>query len=442
MNTKRIVRWVIVLLLLAALPGITAVLAQEQEPPAKAPLPAVTEPGESAAPDYNVHESEPNNTMGQADVMGVNDVMFGEMNDDGDVDFFKFYIYERGTAILIDVDADTLGTDMDPTVTLYNAAGTEVGYDDDSSDTVDPLLYRNLAPGWWYVKVRDYYSDSGDNYYYDLIVSSPLLISAAAANLGTGTVAGIPFRAEDILAWSDLNDGEEKWVMLVDGSDVGFTKNVMSLSRGWGGSATGDAQPALVVNFAANITMTDYQGIFRTVKPWDWMQFHLDQAGSVTSISYRYMDWGSNAGLTTAAEKVDALAFDDQWATASSYYRYISTVGTAKVPKAGGGVLTVPDEDVFRLQHQVTAWYNTALFDGSRVVGLAAKDVYAMSYYAPYNDMYLTILGTGNIAGHPVTQKDIFRIDLPGHTWGSLVWHGPDHGWNYNIDAFDYPGGW
>ena len=76
------------------------------------------------------------------------------------------------------------------------------------------------------------------------------------------------------------------------------------------------------------------------------------------------------------------------------------------------------------------------------MVGLAAEDVYAMSYYAPYNDMYLTILGTGRIARNPVNQKDIFRIDLPGHTWGGLVWRGPDHGWNYNIDAFDYPGGW
>ena len=437
MKTKRILRWGIVLFLLAALPGLTVALAQEQEPPAKQPLPPVTEPAESAAPAYNVYESEPNNTMGQADVMSVNDVMAGDMNYDGDLDFFKFYIYEYGTAILIDVDADTLGASMDPTVTLYNAAGVEVGYDDDSSGTLDPLMYRTLGPGWWYVKVSDYFFDCGDNCYYDLIVSTPLLISAAAANLGTGNVAGIPFQSQDILAWSDLNDGEEKWVMLVDGSDVGFTKNVTNLSRGWSWSGSN-----LVVGFAANVTVTDYQGYVQIIKPWDWMHFDLDQAGSDTSISYRYKDWGSNAGLTTAAEKVDALAFDDQWDTAGYFNRYISTVGKAVVPKSGGGTLAVPDEDVFRLQHHATAWYNTAFFDGSRVAGLAAEDVYAMSYYAPFNDMYLTIFGTGNIAGHPVTQKDIFRIDLPGHTWGNLVWHGPDHGWNYNIDAFDYPGGW
>ena len=44
MNTKRIVRWSIVLLLLLALPGLTGALAQGQEPAAKQ-LPVVTEMG-------------------------------------------------------------------------------------------------------------------------------------------------------------------------------------------------------------------------------------------------------------------------------------------------------------------------------------------------------------------------------------------------------------
>ena len=67
MNTKRIVRWVMVLFLLAALPGLTAVLAQGQEPAAIAPLPAVTEIGESAVfiPWSNT-ETEPNENPSQA----------------------------------------------------------------------------------------------------------------------------------------------------------------------------------------------------------------------------------------------------------------------------------------------------------------------------------------------------------------------------------------
>ena len=435
MNTKRIVRWVIVLFLLAALPGLTVALAQGQEPAAKQPLPPVTEPGESAAPAFNVYETEPNNTMGQADVMNINDVMGGYMNYGGDVDFFKFYNPDYLTHILIDVDADTIDADMDPVVTFYDAAGNQLGVDDDSSGTVDPLLYRILDPGWWYVKVEDYYDDGGGNQWYDLIVSYPFLISAAAANLGTGNVAGIPFRSEDILAWSPLNDGAEKWVMLIDGSDVGFTKNVTNLSRGWLDHVSSN----LAVSFAANVTVVDYTGATQIVKPWDWMHFNLDQAGSDSAISAREVNRGGWAGLTTSTEKVDAISVKDYWNTSSQViWRYISTVGTASVPKQGGGVLKPADEDVFLItENAATGWTNSAFFDGSRVPGLAGEDVCAATYRTADNLLLLTIVGTGNIAGHPVSQKDIFWINPSSQTWGGIAWHGPDHGWNYSLDAID-----
>ena len=54
--------------------------------------------------------------------------------------------------------------------------------------------------------------------------------------------------------------------------------------------------------------------------------------------------------------------------------------------------------------------------------------------------LYLNIVGTGNIAGHTVTQKDIFAVNYPAYTWSNYVWRGTQHGWNYNIDAFEYKG--
>ena len=50
MSKQRLGRWVIVLFLLAALPGMTAVMAQGQEPAGQAPLPAVTELSEAPSP--------------------------------------------------------------------------------------------------------------------------------------------------------------------------------------------------------------------------------------------------------------------------------------------------------------------------------------------------------------------------------------------------------
>ena len=64
MNAKRTLRWVFVLFLLATLPGLTAVMAQGQEPAGKAPLPAVMELSESPTPlAANLNESEPNNNF-------------------------------------------------------------------------------------------------------------------------------------------------------------------------------------------------------------------------------------------------------------------------------------------------------------------------------------------------------------------------------------------
>jgi hypothetical protein len=385
------------------------------------------------APQTNV-ESEDNDAMERADPMAVNDVMSGRMNDNGDVDFFKFQINQHNTTVLIDTDAQNIGSNMDTTVTLYDAMGNPKGYDDDvSTDDRDSLLFRGLEPGWWYVAVEDYYDDNGSSIFYDLTVSTPLLISSATA----GTVAGIPFQSQDILAWSDLNNGQEKWVMLLDASDVGFTKPLVNLSRGWACNC-----PNLAVGFSANLSYRDYQGILRTYKAQDWMAFNLDEAGDASALSGVEYHAGTTHGLSTTAEKIDALSIEDYWNFPPQRVDvYLSTTGKAVVPRPGG-TLAVPDEDAYRSQLVGSTWTNSAFFDGSRVTGLGVEDIVAASYYEPFNDMYVTILGTGTVAGHPVTQKDIFRIDLPGHTWGDLVWHGPDHGWNYNIDAFDYPGGW
>ena len=68
MNTRRMMRWAIVLFLLAALPVVTAVVAQGQEPAGKAPLPAVMEVGESSPDvDWVNDETKNNNTMATAE---------------------------------------------------------------------------------------------------------------------------------------------------------------------------------------------------------------------------------------------------------------------------------------------------------------------------------------------------------------------------------------
>jgi hypothetical protein len=333
--------------------------------------------------------------------------------------------------ILIDMEAFSIGSYLDSFVCLENATGTTLACNDDT-DTSDSLLFYNLQPGQYYISVTDYYGGGGNNHNYELILSSPLLISAAAAKLGTGNVGGISFQAQDILAHS-LTDFGSKWVMFFDASDVGVTKNVMNLS-----SFTGDK---ILLGLAQNQTLPGAGA----VTPWDIVVFDAERYGPSTIGTFTLGFPGRQHQLTTTAEKIDAL----DWAgTVDDYGIYgenylISTVGTALVSYYMG-TWKPKDEDVFlwdALEEAYWWWLTGGHVTGS---GLAVEDVYAMSWSDVNRLIYLTILGNGKIFGHNVTQKDIFALHHSSwseidYTWDSIVWHGPNFGWNYNIDAFEYP---
>ena len=442
MNTKRIVRWVIVLFLLAALPGLTVALAQGQEPPAKQPLPAVTELSESLSPVYaNLNESEPNNTFATADVMAYGDAMAATISAPGDVDYFKFQILDVGgptrpysaDETLINLDAQSIGSPLDTVVTLYNNAGNMIGSNDDT-DTRDSLYYYKLLPGWYYLKVEDFGNNNGGaNYIYNLMVAKILLISAAAANLGTATIDGIPFQAGDILATyaAGANPTWNRWVMFFDISDLGINKNVDKLAT-MGNSAD------ILIGFQVNVTLP---GTSIVAKPQDIVRFQPGKYGGTTQgTMYRYMI-GANNDLTTSAEKLDAIG---DWmagrpggVVCNGYP--VSTIGAATVNKVGGGTFKAADEDVFCKASAAGGGFGlwNQYFDNSLVPGLAAEDVVAFDYNEYLEAGYFVIQGTGNIAGHPVNQNQIFSLWPPQPSWRNLSWDGPAYGWIWNIDAID-----
>jgi len=436
MNMKRIGKWVIVLFLLATLPGLTVALAQGQEPPAKQPLPPVTELSESLSPVYaNLSESEPNNTFATADVMAYGDAMAATISAPGDVDYFKFQILDVGgptrpysaDETLINLDAQSIGSPLDTVVTLYNNAGNMIGSNDDT-DTSDSLYYYKLLPGWYYLKVEDYGNNNGGaNYIYNLMVAKILLISAAAANLGTATIDGIPFQSGDILAQTAAgNPLQNRWVMFFDVSDLGINKNLDKLAT-MGNSAD------ILIGFQVNVTLP---GTSIVAKPQDIIRFQPGKYGGTTQgTMYRYLI-GANNGLTTTGEKLDAIgdwmAGEPGGAVCGGYP--VSTTGAATVNKVGGGTFKAADEDVF-CRTSPGLW--NSYFDNSVVTGLAVEDVIAFDYNEYLEAGYFVIQGTGKIAGHPVNQKQIFSLWPPQPSWRNLSWDGPTNGWIWNIDAID-----
>ena len=167
MNAKRIVRWSIVLFLLLALPGLTAALAQEPQPASKAPLPAVTEMGESTTTiPWVESEHNPNNTVAQIEwfpSLRQEFVWGGTISPAGDVDYWAITWYDdesdydceacsedTSLPILIDIEAVSIGSPADTVICLYSDDGYELSCNDDT-DTHDSMIFYNIE------KNRTYY---------------------------------------------------------------------------------------------------------------------------------------------------------------------------------------------------------------------------------------------------------------------------------------------
>ena len=110
-------------------------------------------------------EYEPQNEPG--DAMGLH-YDLGSFGDDGtpriatqeigdgffdlaDVDLYRFEI-DQGGQVFVDVDAEEIGSDLDPYLRLFSAAGVEIA-SDDNSDGLDPYLSPVLEAGTYYVGV-------------------------------------------------------------------------------------------------------------------------------------------------------------------------------------------------------------------------------------------------------------------------------------------------
>ena len=170
--------------------------------------------------------------------------------------------------------------------------------------------------------------------------------------------------------------------------------------------------------------------------------------GPNTSGTFQRWWNGKQHSLTLAAEKLDAI----DWPAWNGLTRlFVSTTGAASV-KGGSmtSALKLADEDV-GLWHTNETWQSA---DVSLFAGLAQEDVIGLSELYETDSMddwyhyFLVIQGTGMCRDVLVTQKDILDA-LHYIEWnGSHIesegwvcyreWHGPDHGWNYNIDAIEY----
>jgi hypothetical protein len=230
---------------------------------------------------------------------------------------------------------------------------------------------------------------------------------------GSGTIGGVSFNRQDILAYDQSNN---KWYMYVDGSDLGFGSSYL---RDFHINADGSIlfalnNPAILPGELA-------------VDDSDIVKFTPTTTGEFTSGTFSMYFDGSDVGLTNDAEEIDAIAIDQ------GGNLVISTKGSFNVPGVSGS-----DEDLIKFnasslgQNTVGTW--TMLFDGSDV-GLtdSAEDVNGIWFDANSNKIFLTTDGAFNVSGANGDGADIFAFtptSLGVNTSGSFTpfWDGSNNG--------------
>lgn len=140
---------------------------------------------------------------------------------------------------------------------------------------------------------------------------------------------------------------------------------------------------------------------------------------------------GSDVGLSTAGEKIDALAI------APDGRLLLSTVASGSVP----GVSSFRDEDV--LAFTPTQWGSDTAgtwelyFDGSTIPGLAVEDVTGIDVGID-SILYLSMLDGFAVGGVRCGPTCIIAVHPDGHV--EKAWDGREVGFGYKLDAFDFAG--
>lgn len=238
-----------------------------------------------------------------------------------------------------------------------------------------------------------------------------------------GSAGGVSFQPGDILHYE-----AGAWSMLFDASDVGISKNTAAFYRE-------DRPDGLDVFYLSLAAGQSVPGV-GAVTPADVIKFTPTRLGANTEGTFSLFFDGSDVGLTTTGERIDALGMDGA-------RLLISTVGSGSVPRPGGGKLAFADEDVIAFTPTATgattlgSW--AAFFDGSAAVpGLGAEDVSGFWDDPNSADLYISVVDAYVLGGVRGNGNDVLKLTPSGSGYTvSLFWDGNSAGLSVMIDAFE-----
>ncbi len=232
---------------------------------------------------------------------------------------------------------------------------------------------------------------------------------------------------EDVVSF----DGVSTFSIAFDGSDVGLSSRRID-AFSWLGAST--------LLFSLDTDGASLPGISGTIDESDIVRFDATSLGTTTSGTFSVYFDGSDVGLTTSSEDVDAFE------TLANGTLVFSTAGAVSVPSVSAG-----DEDLLVFTPgslgPTTSGTWGMYFDGSDV-GLSAsgEDVDAAAVDAA-GRVYLSTSGAFSVSGTSGANEDVFVFNptsLGATTSGtynsSLYFDGSTFGLGSNdVAAIDLP---
>lgn len=327
----------------------------------------------AASDQTTVAEVEPNDDFAHATPVVIGQIVAGSYGWAGDYDYYSF---EGIAGDLVDIHLFVPYSLPLPEVRLTRNDGTYWSLMESSQDYGESTLTAILPSTGRYELYT--WAPNGLTAAIDYQLTLDRL-GLYVSGQKPGKAGNVAFGPNDIL----VRDAAGQWHMVFDGEDVGFTVALNGFE--WLPDGSCLMTPATAKSL----------GTLGMVLPQDVVRFVPTSLGEQTAGQFEWYLRGVDVGLTTAAERIDALALTNDGDL------LVSTVGTAKVPAAGGGTLIAADESIMRYQapgtwlsyFDVGDWY----FPG-RYKGFAKEDIVAMTRVTPevrvnaYNaDVFFTL---------------------------------------------------
>jgi hypothetical protein len=252
--------------------------------------------------------------------------------------------------------------------------------------------------------------------------SAPAASNVYLSSTGNGSLPGTgSFADEDILLF---NGSSNTWSLFFDGSDVGLSaSDVDAFALLPNGHLLLSPESAVSLSGAGSVDDSDI------------VEFTPTSLGTTTAGSYSLFFDGSDVGLSTNNEDVDAIAFTPDGRLV------LSTLGNHSVT----GVASGADEDLIVLNNggfgSNTSGNWSLYFDGSDVGLSGSSEDISAAWVASNGDLYLAAGGNFTVNGGVSGQaSDVFRCTPTslGNTSActfSFFWDGAAH--NFSSAVID-----